>query len=82
MKVFTPDKCTPYRLCSFSAGRSCSLSGAEEVLIDVGMAKAESGVSFSEYLDFVRRIWQRTRATLYVVVPDVFASWRKPEIKR
>ncbi len=75
MKIYTPDPCTPYRLCVY--GRYCALDGAEEVLVDVGFAAARQGVGFSEYVNFVKRVWQSTRATLYVVVPDVFSNWRK-----
>lgn len=75
MKIYTPDPCTPHRLCTF--GKSCKLDGAEEILVDVGIAAARQGINFSQYMDFVRRIWQKSHATLYVVVPDVFASWRK-----
>jgi hypothetical protein len=76
MKVFTPDPCTPYRLCSFSSSRGCSIRGAEEVLIDVGMAKAESGVNFSEYLEFVKKVWEKISAKLIIVVPDTMGNWK------
>jgi hypothetical protein len=75
MKVFTPDPCTPYRLCTF--GRSCVLDGAEEVIVDVGMSNAKRGVNFSEYLEFVKKVWEKTSAKLIIVVPDVLGNWEK-----
>jgi hypothetical protein len=76
MKIYTPDKCTPYRLCSFSSSRNCNIKDAQEILIDVGITKAKQGVNFSEYLDYVKRVWERASAELLIVVPDALGNWQ------
>ncbi len=78
MKIYTPDPCTPHRLISMSVGIYYANGSVESVLIDIGLRRALSGVSFSDFLRFVSKVKMRMRASAYyIIVPDVYNSYDK-----
>jgi hypothetical protein len=73
MKIYTPDPCTPHRLASMSVGIYYADGAAEAVLIDIGLKRALSGVSFSDFLKFITKVRMRMNASVYyIIVPDVY----------
>jgi hypothetical protein len=76
MKIYTPDRCTPWRLASMSVGIYYANGDAEAVLIDIGLKRALSGVSFSDFLKFIAKVRMRMNASVYyIIVPDVYNSF-------
>jgi hypothetical protein len=73
VKIYVPDRCTPYRLASLGAGYATG--GAASVLIDIGLRGAADGVTISDYIRFIVRVKNSVEAEeYYVVVPDVYGD--------